>query len=175
MTTVIDLLDIDGAGVPSGVRSSVAPKTGSLEMTILMADDDEDDRLLAAEALRLAHIVNPLFCVADGEELMDYLHHRGQYASSLVAPRPGIVLLDLNMPRKDGRAALKEIKRDPDLRSIPVVVFTTSETPEDIEWVYATGGNSFISKPVTFEGLVSTLKALGEFWFQAARLPGVNP
>lgn len=144
-------------------------------MIILMADDDEDDRLLAADALRHARIVNPLLCVADGEELMDYLHLRGQYASPVVAPRPGIILLDLNMPRKDGREALKEIKSDAALRSIPVVVFTTSETSEDIERVYAMGANSYISKPVTFEGLVRTLKALGDFWFQAARLPGVNP
>ena len=145
----------------------------SSAMAILIADDDEDDRLLAADALREAGIVNPLQFVADGEELMNYLHNRGRYASSLVAPRPGILLLDLNMPRKDGREALNEIKSNPHLRSIPVVVFTTSETPEDIEWVYAMGGNSFITKPVTFQGLVSTLKTIGDFWFHVSRLPRV--
>ena len=170
-----DLPPIDSAEMCSVFRRNFAAKADSCAISILMADDDEDDRLLAADALQRAHIINPLFCVTDGEELMDYLRLRGKYTSSIVAPRPGIILLDLNMPRKDGREALQEIKRDPDLRSIPVVVFTTSETPEDVERVYAMGGNSYISKPVTFEGLVSTLKTLGEFWFQAARLPGVTP
>jgi CheY-like chemotaxis protein len=112
--------------------------------------------------------------VCNGEELMNYLRHRGEFASPAYAPRPGLLLLDLNMPRKDGREALREIKADPQLRSIPVVVLTTSDTREDIDLVYALGGNSFISKPVTFEGLVKALRTLGEYWFRVAKLPGAH-
>jgi CheY-like chemotaxis protein len=138
---------------------------------ILMADDDEDDQMLVADALRQAGIPNPLRFVGNGEELMSYLH-RQDFASLPSAPRPGLLLLDLNMPRKGGREALREIKADPSLRSIPVVVLTTSDTQEDVDLSYALGANSFISKPVSFDGLVRSMKILGHYWFQIAKLPG---
>jgi CheY-like chemotaxis protein len=138
---------------------------------ILLADDDEDDRFLTTDALKSSKLVNSIRTVKDGEELMDYLLRRGAYAAPASAPRPGIILLDLNMPRKDGREALQEIKAHPALRSIPVIVLTTSETEEDIVRSYNLGVNSFISKPVTFEGLVAALKVATEYWFQIVRLP----
>jgi CheY-like chemotaxis protein len=115
--------------------------------------------------------VNELRFVVDGEDLMDYLHHRGKYQDPASSPRPGIILLDLNMPKKDGREALKEIKSDPELRRIPVVVLTTSDAEEDIIRSYDMGVNSFIKKPVTFDGMVEIMKALGDYWFQIVELP----
>jgi CheY-like chemotaxis protein len=140
-------------------------------ISILMADDDEDDRQLAKEALEESRLVNELRFVVDGEDLMDYLHHRGKYQDATLSPRPGIILLDLNMPKKDGREALKEIKSDPELRRIPVVVLTTSDAEEDIIRSYDMGVNSFIKKPVTFDGMVEIMKALGDYWFQIVELP----
>ncbi|MEM1349880.1 MAG: response regulator [Myxococcota bacterium] len=140
-------------------------------ITILMAEDDEDDRLLAEEALQESRLNNELRFVEDGEELMDYLKRRGAYVAAKAAPRPGLILLDLNMPRKDGRQALEEIKGDPDLRSIPVVVLTTSKAEEDILRTYELGVNSFITKPVTFDGLVEIMKTLGRYWFEIVELP----
>ncbi|MBW1852622.1 MAG: response regulator, partial [Deltaproteobacteria bacterium] len=130
---------------------------------ILMADDDEDDRLLTQDAFQEYRVGNDLRFVEDGEELMDYLHRKGKFTDPKSSPRPGLILLDLNMPRKDGREALEEIKSDPDLRSIPVVVLTTSKAEEDIVRSYDLGVNSFITKPVTFEGLVEVVKTLGKY------------
>lgn len=141
-------------------------------VTILMADDDEDDRMLAAEALGQNKLTNELRFVEDGAELLDYLCCRGRYADPRDAPRPGLILLDLNMPRMDGREALKQIKADAELRTIPVVVLTTSQAPEDIAQMYELGVNSFINKPVTFDGLVQVMQGLTEYWFQIVRLPG---
>lgn len=141
-------------------------------ITILMADDDEDDRLMAEEALKEAKLLNPIRFVKDGEELLDYLYQRGEYSNGNGAPRPGLILLDLNMPRKDGREALKEIKADPDLRQIPVVVLTTSIAEEDIYRTYNLGVNSYITKPVAFEGLVEVMKNLANYWFNIVKLPG---
>lgn len=140
-------------------------------ITILMADDDPDDRLMAQEALQEARVANQLHLVGDGEELLEFLLRRGRYAPPAEAPRPGMILLDLNMPRKDGREALREIKANPDLRSIPVVVLTTSRAEEDILRSYDLGVNSFITKPVTFSGLVEVMKALGRYWFEIVALP----
>lgn len=140
-------------------------------VTILMADDDEDDRLMTRDALRESRLTNDLRFVEDGEELVDYLKHQGKYTNEADAPRPGIILLDLNMPKKDGREALKEIKADPDLRDIPVVVFTTSQAEEDIYRSYQLGVNSFITKPVTFENLIKVMKTLGKYWFEVVELP----
>lgn len=140
-------------------------------ITILMADDDEDDRLMAQEALQEARLANDLHFVLDGEELMDYLYHQGKYTDVSNAPRPGLILLDLNMPKKDGREALKEIKSDPALRQIPIVVLTTSKAEEDIYRSYNLGVNSYITKPVSFEGLVEVMKALSIYWFQIVKLP----
>ncbi|MBD1836714.1 response regulator [Coleofasciculus sp. FACHB-64] len=136
-----------------------------------MADDDEDDRLLAKDALEECRLANDLHFVVDGEDLMDYLYHRGKYTQLRKSPRPGLILLDLNMPKKDGREALQEIKADPELRPIPVVVLTTSKAEEDIYRSYGLGANSYIAKPVTFESLVSVMKALGKYWFEIVELP----
>ncbi len=140
-------------------------------MTILMADDDEDDRIMTKEALEEAHLVNDFHVVEDGEELMEYLHHRGKYSEPGSSPRPGLILLDLNMPRKDGREVLREIKTDPDLRQIPVVVLTTSRAKEDIYRTYDIGVNSFITKPVSFGSLVNIMKTLKKYWFETVELP----
>jgi CheY-like chemotaxis protein len=143
-------------------------------ITILLADDDEDDRLLAKEALAESRLANDLHMVQDGEELMDYLYRRGAYAALEDSPRPGLVLLDLNMPKKDGREALREIKSDQSLRQIPVVVLTTSKAEEDIYRTYDLGANSFITKPVMFESLVGVMKDLGKYWFEIVELPADN-
>jgi CheY-like chemotaxis protein len=141
-------------------------------VTILLADDDEDDRKMAREALEEARLANALQTVVDGEELMDYLHRRGDYGNGeREAPEPGIILLDLNMPKKDGREALAEIKSDPDLRHIPVVVLTTSRDEEDVLKTYDLGVNSFISKPVTFAGLVEVVQGFSRYWFEIVELP----
>jgi len=141
------------------------------KIVILMADDDPDDRLMTREALEESHLNNELHLVEDGEELMHYLNRKGKYSDPESSPRPGIILLDLNMPRKDGRQALKEIKENEELRNIPVIILTTSKAEEDILRTYHLGANSFISKPVTFNGLVDVIKKLGEYWFEIVRLP----
>ncbi len=139
---------------------------------ILMADDDEDDCLLAQEALAESRLaISSLHFVQDGEQLMDYLYHRGKYSNLDLSPRPGLILLDLNMPKKDGREALKQIKADAKLRQIPVVILTTSKAEEDIYRSYDLGANSFITKPVTFSGLVEVMKTIGRYWFEIVELP----
>ncbi len=138
---------------------------------ILMADDDDDDYLLTKKALQESKLLNQLCRVKDGEELLDYLRHSGEYAEHPECHRPGIILLDLNMPKKDGREALREIKSDPELKNIPVVVFTTSKAEEDVYKSYQLGVNSFITKPVTFDGLLQVMKTLGKYWFEIVELP----
>ena len=141
-------------------------------VTILVADDDEEDRHMTEEAMAEAHLANELRFVVDGEDLMDYLHRRGNYAEGgREAPKPGIILLDLNMPKKDGREALAEIKSDPKLRHIPIVVLTTSRDEEDVLKTYDLGVNSFISKPVTFAGLVEVVQGFSRYWFEIVDLP----
>jgi len=142
-----------------------------MPITILMADDDADDRTLTKEALEEGRLVNTIRFVEHGEELLEYLRRTGRYAPPADAPRPGLILLDLNMPRKDGRAVLKEIKSDPDLRTIPVVVLTTSKADEDVYRSYDLGVNSYIVKPVTFEALVDILQTLEKYWFEIVELP----
>lgn len=139
-------------------------------ITILMADDDDDDYVLTKKALKESKLLNTLVRVKDGEELIDYLLARGPYEGQEVA-RPGVILLDLNMPRMDGREALKVIKSDPTLSNIPVIVFTTSKAEEDVYRSYQLGGNSFITKPVTFENLITVMKTLGLYWFEIVELP----
>ena len=131
--------------------------------------------MLAANALEESRVVNDLRFVEDGEELLDYLYHRGRYADVASSPTPGLILLDLNMPRKDGREALREIKADPALRQIPVVVLTTSKAEEDVYRAYDLGVSSFITKPVTFDGLVGVMKTLGKYWFEIVNLPAETP
>lgn len=146
----------------------------AMPITILMADDDSDDRRLTQEALTESRLMNPMVFVENGEELMDYLRHHGKYAPPHAPARPGLILLDLNMPRKDGRSVLKELKNDPDLRTIPVVVLTTSKADEDVYKSYDLGVNSYIVKPVTFEALVDILQTLEKYWFQIVQLPPVK-
>jgi CheY-like chemotaxis protein len=140
-------------------------------IVILMADDDEDDILLTKKALEKGKLLNPLHTVQDGEELLDYLLHREQYANNKNAPRPGLILLDLNMPKKDGREALREIKSQDELKDIPIVVFTTSKAEEDIYRSYKLGVNSFITKPVTLDSLIDVMQTLGRYWFEIVTLP----
>jgi len=139
-------------------------------LTILLADDDADDRTMVAEALEEALVKNPLVCVEDGVELLDYLFGTGQYEYPRPAP-PGLILLDLNMPRVDGREALARIKADPELRRIPIVILTTSRAEEDIFRTYDLGVNSFVTKPVTFTELVDVMALLGQYWLEVVELP----
>src|SRR3990172_7423447 len=139
-------------------------------ITILMADDDPDDRFITKEAFKETGLCNDLHLTEDGEELMDYLYQRGKYHDAKNAPRPGLILLDLNMPKKDGREALREIKADESLRRIPGVVLTTSKEEEDIIRAYDLGSNSYITKPVSFNSLLITLKALANYWLQIVQL-----
>jgi CheY-like chemotaxis protein len=150
----------------------LTPEGQASVVTILMADDDEEDRELTREALQNARLANEMKFVVDGQDLMNYLRHEGEYADRPgETPRPGIILLDLNMPKKDGREALQEIKADPALRSIPVVVLTTSGDEQDVFRTYDLGVNSFITKPVTFAGLVEAMRALQRYWFELVELP----
>lgn len=142
-----------------------------MPITILMADDDADDRRLTQEAFEEGRLINDVRFVENGEQLLDYLRRQGAYAPPADAPRPGLILLDLNMPRKDGRTVLKELKTDPELRQIPVVVLTTSKADEDIYKSYDLGVNSYIVKPVTFEALVDILQTLEKYWFEIVELP----
>lgn len=143
-----------------------------IPITILVCDDDEDDRMLTQKAIEGAHISNTLRFVEDGEELLDYLHQRGRYGGETgLAPRPGLILLDLNMPRMGGREALKMIKGDSTLSDIPIVVLSTSSNDEDVVRSYQLGVNSFITKPVTFTGLVEAMHVLGRYWLEIVELP----
>lgn len=140
-------------------------------ITILMADDDPDDRMLAKDALDEVRLANDVFFVHDGVELLDFLKRRGKYEDPVASPRPGVILLDLKMPKKDGFEALEEIKEDPELRSIPVVILTTSRADEDVVRGYDLGVSGYITKPVTFDGLVEVMKALERYWFEIVELP----
>jgi CheY-like chemotaxis protein len=146
-------------------------KTERSKVPILIADDDMDDCDMIRDALKESRLLNELFFVKDGEELMDFLTHQGKYADEKKFPLPGLILLDLNMPRKDGREALKEIKGNPKLRQIPVVVLTTSEAEEDVYKTYNLGVNSFVTKPVSFDALVQVMQSVGKYWFEIVELP----
>ncbi len=140
-------------------------------VTILMADDDPDDRQLTKEAFEESRLANDLRFVQDGVELLDYLNRRGKFAAPGAAPRPGLLLLDLNMPRKDGREALQEIKADPRFRTLRVVIMTTSKAEEDIVRSYNLSAASYITKPVTFDALVDVVRTLGKYWLEIVELP----
>jgi two-component system response regulator len=140
-------------------------------LIILMADDDADDRLLTEEALVESRVLNELHFAEDGVELLEYLKGENVYADRSQYPLPGLILLDLNMPKKDGREALAEIKDDPVLRRIPVVILTTSKAEEDMIKGYDLGAASYISKPVTFEALVELMRTLGKYWVEFVELP----
>jgi len=149
----------------------MSPTKGSA--LLLLAEDDSDDRLLIKDALEECQWPGELRCVENGEELLDYLLRRGVYRGAN-PPRPGLILLDLNMPRKDGRQALHEIKADPVLRRIPVVILTTSKADADIDTSYDLGANSFIPKPVRFDDLVDVIRQLGQYWFSTVQLPAIK-
>ncbi|MDX1726512.1 response regulator [uncultured Pseudoalteromonas sp.] len=147
------------------------PLTNVKPITILMADDDEDDRLLTQEALAESRVLNELHFVEDGVELLEYLERTGKFEDKTLSPRPGLILLDLNMPRMDGREALQAIKANPNLKGIPVVILTTSKQEEDMVKGYDLGAASYITKPVTFDGLVELMKTLGKYWVEFVELP----
>ena len=147
------------------------PESNKKPITILMADDDPDDRRMTKEAFEESHVMNDLRFVEDGEQLLDYLYRRGPYTDTTLAPWPAIILLDLNMPRKDGREALEEIKREPRFRGIRVVIMTTSKAEEDVIRSYNLSAASYITKPVTFERLVEVIRALGKYWLEIVELP----
>ena len=140
-------------------------------ITILLAEDDPEDGYLIGEALYESRIASNVVTVEDGEELLDYLLRRGKYTDPESSPRPGLILLDLNMPRKDGREALVEIKQHPHLRRIPVVVLTTSQAEEDIFRTYDVGISGYITKPASFTGLREAMKAVGNYWLQVVSIP----
>ncbi len=144
--------------------------TPSPSITILTAEDDPDDRMLVKDAFIESGQDNKLFFVVDGIDLLQFLRHQGNYAAIEESPTPDLILLDLNMPRKDGRESLAEIKADPDLRYIPVVVLTASEAEADILRTYNLGGAGFIIKPETFEGLLEVVKGLNQYWFELVEL-----
>jgi len=137
---------------------------------ILMADDDPDDRMLMKEALEANNLINTIHFVEDGEELMQYLYKKGKFTTQSTF-RPGLILLDLNMPKVDGREALKLIKADRDLKRIPVVILSTSKAETDITKTYDLGVNSFICKPVRFDQLIEITRELGNYWFGTVTLP----
>jgi CheY-like chemotaxis protein len=138
------------------------------DVNILLVDDDEDDCLLVEEALKSIDLVNEFRVARDGKEMIEYLN--GCKASSHIA-WPDLILLDLNMPRQDGREALREMRADPMFRSIPVVIFTTSRAVRDVNLCYELGANAYLIKPMSFEGLAEMLSSLCSFWFRFATLP----
>lgn len=140
-------------------------------VVILMAEDDPDDRFLNEMALKEAHLTNEIRFVEDGEQLIDYLLQRGEYADPARSPRPGLILLDLNLPRKSGRQALAEIKADPNLRAIPIIVLTTSKAEEDILRTYELGVSGYVTKPVSLSALVHIMEAISRYWFEIVELP----
>ena len=146
-------------------------RDGAELVRILLAEDDDDDFYLTERALKENRLRNEISRVKDGEELMRYLRHSGEFNGAVLTPEPALILLDLNMPKMDGREALREIKADPVLHHIPVVVLTTSRVEEDVVRSYEFGVNSFIIKPLTFQGLVDAMKALGRYWFEVVALP----
>jgi CheY-like chemotaxis protein len=139
--------------------------------TILIAEDDPDDRLIIQEAFSEIQVKNPLFFVENGEELLDYLKRRNRFTGISEERLPGLIVTDLNMPRKDGREALAEIKSDEELRKIPVVVLTTSTMEDDISLSYQSGVNSFITKPKTFKAFVDIIHTLTKYWLETVELP----
>jgi len=143
-------------------------------LEIVIADDDADDRMLIEDAFQESCLRNPITFVENGEELMDRLNCEGAFADRCHHEQPGLILLDLNMPRMDGREALSRIKKDPNLRRIPIVVLTTSKAEEDVFKTYDLGVSSFISKPVSFDGLVDVVKTLNHYWIEIVQLPPVR-
>jgi len=146
------------------------PETTPLDVVdVLLVEDDDGDVLMTREAFEHHKIRNKLHVVQDGEEALQFLHREGPYAD---APRPGLILLDLNLPRRDGREVLAELKADPELRVIPVVVLTTSEAEEDILRSYTLHANAYVSKPVDFDRFIDVIRQIDDFFVTVVKLPG---
>jgi CheY-like chemotaxis protein len=143
----------------------------SKTVTVVLAEDDPEDRYLIDEALSESRVPHQLNVVEDGDELLDYLYNRGKYEAKEDAPRPGLILLDLSMPRRNGWEVLELIKNDPDLKRIPTVILTNSHAEEDILRAYKLGVSGYISKPVSYMGLLNAMKTLGSYWLEINRLP----
>jgi two-component system, response regulator len=139
--------------------------------TILVIDDDPADQFLVQEAMRTANLHYDLRLVSDGDEAIEYVYHRGRYSDGRKAPRPDLILLDLNMPRLNGRHVARAIKADPNFRAIPIVVLTTSRLEQDVEELYQTGVNSYIRKPANFDEFTEALRDLSTYWLGRATLP----
>jgi CheY-like chemotaxis protein len=139
--------------------------------TILLAEDDPDDIYLISEAVDECGLEVQLFVVQNGEELLNYLYQRGNDATGEKAVPPDLILLDLNMPFKDGREALEEIKKDPAISSIPVIVLTTSSAEADLEWSYKCGASGYITKPSSFRELREVVNKIGAYWLSTVMLP----
>jgi two-component system, response regulator len=145
------------------------------QFPILIVEDNDIDFRQTQRAFKDLHIANPVFRCVDGEDALDYLYQRGSYAASPTAPRPSMILLDLNLPGTDGRTVLSDIKANPDLRQIPVIVFTTSEAPSDVDACYKAGANTYVKKPVDFPNFIEAMRRLDQYWFQIAVLPKMDP
>jgi len=142
---------------------------------ILLVEDDAQDAQIARRAFAHGNISNPLYVVRDGHDAMDFLRGRGRHAFPAAAPRPALILLDLNMPGMDGRAVLSAVKRDPQLRCIPVVVLTTSDDAADVRACYEAGANTYITKPLEFRNFVEVVATVGRYWMRTAQLPATTP
>jgi len=147
--------------------------TSNPTQPLLVVEDSDEDFEAFGRMLRKAAIANPIYRCTDGDEALDFLYHTGEYIDFGKAPRPGIILLDLNLPGTDGREVLEKIKQDEILKVIPVVVFTTSSNPKDIEVCYRYGVNGYILKPIDIKQLMRTIQVLIDYWFEAVVLPDV--
>lgn len=171
----IDKIDIDKIAIDAPEtkdKTDIRIKNrAKRSVVILIAEDDDDDFFLAQEAFEEYNLANEIHRVKNGEELINYLKHRGPYEQPTTSPSPVLILLDLNMPRMDGREALKAIKSDPNLRKIPVVIMTVSREEEDVIRSYELGANSYIRKPVRFSEMIEIIKTMGKYWFEIVELP----
>lgn len=138
---------------------------------ILLVEDSVEDFEATLRALRRARLANPIHRCADGDEALDYLHQRGKYADRTTSPKPGVILLDLNLPGTDGREVLAEAKSSPELKSIPIIILTTSSDERDVQRCYDAGANSYIKKPVDFDGFLAAIRRLTDYWFELVVLP----
>jgi CheY-like chemotaxis protein len=145
----------------------------TLSQPILLVEDSPEDFETTERAFRRSGLNNPIYRCVDGDEALDYLHRRGAYTDPGTAPRPGVILLDLNLPGTDGREVLSEIKNDPTLKQIPVIVLTTSKDERDVEVCYSCGANSYIQKPVDLDGFMKAIERLNDYWFEVVILPKV--
>lgn len=141
---------------------------------ILLVEDSPEDYETTERAFRRSGLRNPIVRCADGDEALSYLYRRDQYADPAKSPRPGVILLDLNLPGTDGREVLSEIKSDPVLKQIPVVVLTTSRDDRDVDACYRAGASSYIQKPVDLEGFIKAIERLNGYWFEVVILPRVS-